>query len=236
MTRTFFCIALLLASSKVAARDVEVHVFDRSPPTQFQLIEPGRDADAIVSGELPAGPSLEDPLGQSETVASKPGTMPLRLAISVPAWMRGGRRTPVAVLLAGKVVIDTNNYMPWHDGNYPIVDAGEKTEHDLRQEQLPASKVVKAFTHIQAPRILTWGRPAGSPRRLALSASSNFPEAVAVVRRLYDQFGFDTVENSPLADSWRTRPGQPAWQESAQTRAQLVANLARARRPGQPPG
>jgi predicted dinucleotide-binding enzyme len=132
--------------------------------------------------------------------------------------------------LAGKVVIDTNNYMPWRDGNYPIVDSGEKTEHELRQEQLPASKVVKAFTHIQAPRILTWGRPAGSHERLALSASSDFPEAMAIVQRLYDQFGFETVDNSPLSESWRTRPGQPAWKQSAQTRSELVVNLAHARR------
>ncbi|MGK6325115.1 NADPH-dependent F420 reductase [Sphingomonas sp. DT-51] len=132
--------------------------------------------------------------------------------------------------LAGKVVIDTNNYMPWRDGDYPIVDSGEKTEHELRQEQLPASMVVKAFTHIQAPRILTWGRAPGSPDRLALSASSDFPEAIAVVARLYDQFGFDIVDNSPLSESWRTRPGQPAWKESAQTRSELFANLASARR------
>ncbi|MGK6325199.1 NADPH-dependent F420 reductase [Sphingomonas sp. DT-51] len=131
--------------------------------------------------------------------------------------------------LAGKVVIDTNNYMPWRDGNYPIVDSGEKTEHELRQAQLTASKVVKAFTHIQAPRILTWGRPAGSPDRLALAASSDFPEAVEIVARLYDQFGFDIVDSSPLSESWRTRPGQPAWKQSAQTRPELVANLARAR-------
>lgn len=129
--------------------------------------------------------------------------------------------------LAGKIVIDTNNYMTWRDGNYPAVDTGEKTEHELRQEQLPASKVVKAFTHIQAPRILTWG-PAGSPDRLALSASSDFPEAVAIVARLYDQFGFDTIDHSPLSESWRTRPGQPAWKQSAQTRSELVANIARA--------
>jgi predicted dinucleotide-binding enzyme len=136
---------------------------------------------------------------------------------------------PVAEL-AGKVVIDTNNYMPWRDGHYPIVDRGEKTEHELRQEQLPASKVVKAFTHIQAPRIIAWGRPASSPDRLALSASSDFPEAVEIARRLYDQFGFDTVDNSPLSESWRTRPGQPAWKQERQTRAELIANLARARR------
>jgi predicted dinucleotide-binding enzyme len=94
------------------------------------------------------------------------------------------------------------------DGNYPIVDSDEKTKHELRQEQLPASKVVKAFTHIQAPRIIAWGGPRGSLDRLALSASSDFPEAVEIVTRLYDQFGFDTVDNSPLSESWRTRPGR----------------------------
>ncbi|WP_027194562.1 NAD(P)-binding domain-containing protein [Paraburkholderia sprentiae] len=50
--------------------------------------------------------------------------------------------------LAGKIVLDTNNYMIWRDGHYPIGDSGEKMEHELRQEQLPTSKVVKAFTHI----------------------------------------------------------------------------------------
>lgn len=65
--------------------------------------------------------------------------------------------------LAGKIVIDTNNYMAWRDGLYAVVESGEATEHELRQQQLPTSKVVKAFTHIQAPRILTAGQPADSP-------------------------------------------------------------------------
>jgi predicted dinucleotide-binding enzyme len=128
-----------------------------------------------------------------------------------------------AAELAGKIVVDTNNYMPWRDGHYAIVDRGEKTEHELRQEQLPASKVVKAFTHIQAPRIIAWARPAGSPDRVALSASSDFPDAVEIVTRLYDQFGFDTVDVSPLSESWRTRPGQPAWKQERHTRAELTS-------------
>lgn len=133
--------------------------------------------------------------------------------------------------LAGKIVLDTNNYMVWRDGNIPIIDTGEKTVHELRQEQLPTSKVAKAFTHIQAPRLLTAGRPAGFPGRLALSVSSNFPEAVDLVTRLYDQFGFDTVDNSPLSESWRTAPGQPAWVRHAhQDREELALNLSRARR------
>lgn len=134
--------------------------------------------------------------------------------------------------LAGKIVLDTNNYMPWRDGNFDVIDRGDKTEHELRQEQLPRSKVAKAFTHIQAPRLLLSSQPAGDPQRHALSVSSDFPEAVALVTRLYDQFGFDTVDNSPLRESWRSGPGQPAWRAHAhQTRGELAANLARARRP-----
>lgn len=107
---------------------------------------------------------------------------------------------PVAQL-ANKIVLDTNNYMPWRDGRYALVDTGAKTEHELRQDQLPTSKVAKAFTHIQAPRLLLSARPAGTPGRHALSVSSDYPEAVALVTRLYDQFGFDTADNSPLSES-----------------------------------
>jgi predicted dinucleotide-binding enzyme len=172
---------------------------------------------------------LIEELGPSARAASATGAaaagefvvvaVPLKLVNDMPATE-----------LAGKVVIDTNNYMAWRDGHCPIVERGEKTEHELRQEQLPASKVVKAFTHIQAPRIIAWGKPANSSDRLALSASSDFPDAVEIVRRLYDQFGFDTVDNSPLSESWRTRPGQPAWKQERQTRMELIANLAHARR------
>lgn len=147
--------------------------------------------------------------------------------IAAPLKMTNGM--PVEEL-AGKIVLDTNNYMVWRDGHIPVIDSGQKTEHELRQEQLPRSRVAKAFTHIQAPRITTTGRPTGTPRRHALSVSSDFPEAVALVTRLYDRFGFDTVDNSPLSESWRSAPGQPAWfAHEHQTRDELRANLAKAR-------
>jgi predicted dinucleotide-binding enzyme len=124
--------------------------------------------------------------------------VPLKVANDMPAET-----------LAGKIVLDTNNYMVWRDGHIPVIDSGEKTVHELRQEHLPRSKVVKAFTHIQAPRITTAGLPAGTPGRLALSASSDFPEAVELVTRLYGQFGFDTVDNSPLSVSCTEICGVP---------------------------
>lgn len=180
----------------------------RGPETLSELInELGPSARAATAANAAAA-------GDFVVVA-----VPLQLSNNMPAEE-----------LAGKVVIDTNNYMIWRDGHYPVIDAGEKTEHQLRQEQLPQSRVVKAFTHIQAPRITIWGRPAGAPDRLAMAASSDFPDAVALVARLYDQFGFDTVDHSPLSQSWRNGPGQPAWKQERQNRDELTANLAKARR------
>ena len=133
--------------------------------------------------------------------------------------------------LAGKIVIDTNNYMIWRDGNYPQVDSGEKTIYELRQEQLPTSKVVQAFSHIQAPHMAARARPAGAPDRIAVPISSNYPEALALAADLLDRIGFDTVDNSPLSEAWRSAPGQPAWVAlNHQTKSELIANLARARR------
>lgn len=197
-----------IARAAIASGHTVVIANSRGPETLADLVRDlGAPARAATAAEAAVA-------GEFVIVA-----VPLRLINDMPADE-----------LAGKVVIDTNNYMPWRDGRYPMVDSGATTEHELRQAQLPRSRVVKAFTHIQAPRILAWARPAGSPDRVALSASSDFPDAIEVVRRLYDQFGFDMVDNSPLAESWRSRPGQPAWKQERHDRAQLVANLADARR------
>lgn len=174
---------------------------------------------------------LVDELGPRARAATAADAAAAGDVVVVAIPLKLENNLPVAQL-AGKVVIDTNNYMVWRDGHYPMIDSGEKTEHQLRQEQLPQSRVAKAFTHIQAPRITIWGLPAGTPGRAALAVSSDFPDAVAFVTRLYDQFGFDTVEHSPLSQSWRNGPGQPAWKQEHQTRDELAANLARAQRAG----
>ncbi|QEW04295.1 NADPH-dependent F420 reductase [Microbacterium lushaniae] len=147
--------------------------------------------------------------------------------------------------LAGKVVLDNNNYMIWRDGNHPEVDSGLKTVHELRQEQLPTSKVAKAFSHIQfhprfqirvpsdaLPALIRLARPAGAPDRTALVVSSDHPDAVGLVTGLYDELGFDAVDNSPLSESWRSAPGTPMWRHivDGQSREELIRNLQRAAR------
>jgi predicted dinucleotide-binding enzyme len=48
-------------------------------------------------------------------------------------------------------------------------------------------------------------------------------------RDLYDRIGFDTVDVSPLSESWRVERDRPAYVVK-QTKAELEANLAKATR------
>lgn len=133
--------------------------------------------------------------------------------------------------LAGKIVLDTNNYYPGRDGQIPALDAGETTTSQMLQEHLPTSKVVKAFNHIPSADITTDVAPAGTSNRRALAVSSDHPEAVEFATRLYDELGFDAVDVSPLSESWRVERDRPAY-VVRQNADQLRANLAKAEREG----
>lgn len=129
--------------------------------------------------------------------------------------------------LAGKIVIDTNNYYFERDGRIKALDDGEETTSGLLQKHLPTSKVAKGFNHIGAPDITTDGKPAGSDDRRALATSSDFDDAAALVEKLYDEFGFDTVNVGPLSESWRVERDQPAY-VVRQNKTELVENLTKA--------
>jgi predicted dinucleotide-binding enzyme len=131
--------------------------------------------------------------------------------------------------LAGKIVLDSNNYYFERDGDIDELDRGEATVSGLLQRHLPTSKVVKAFNHIGAGQINTDGTPAGTPNRRALGTSSDYPEAVEWVTKFYDAIGFDTVDTSPLSESWRIERDRPAY-VVRQNADELRANLARAPR------
>ena len=131
--------------------------------------------------------------------------------------------------LAGKIVIDTNNYYFERDGHVPALDEGRDTVTGMLQKHLAESRVAKGFNHIKASDIPTAGRPAGTSDRRALATASDFDDAAQFVTELYDQFGFDTVNIGPLSESWRVERDQPAY-SGPQTRDELVANLAKAQR------
>jgi hypothetical protein len=131
--------------------------------------------------------------------------------------------------LAGKIVIDTNNYYWERDGRIPALDNGEATTSGMLQEHLTQSKVAKGFNHIMAKDITTDGTPAGTENRRALATASDYPEAAELVTRLYDEFGFDTVNVGPLSESWRVERDRPAY-VARQNAKELTDNLAKAPR------
>ncbi|MGK3948739.1 NADPH-dependent F420 reductase [Microbacterium sp. K2] len=131
--------------------------------------------------------------------------------------------------LAGKIVLDTNNYYFERDGHIDALDRGETTTSELLQEQLPTSRIAKAFNHIFAADITTDGSPAGTPDRRALATAGDDAEAVAFVTRFYDEAGFDTVNVGPLSESWRVERDRPAY-VVRQNADELKANLAIANR------
>ncbi|MEW1963623.1 NADPH-dependent F420 reductase [Microbacterium sp. NPDC077644] len=131
--------------------------------------------------------------------------------------------------LAGKIVLDTNNYYFERDGHIDALDAGETTTSQLLQEHLPTSKVVKAFNHIRSGEITTDGSPAGTENRRALAISSDFDDAAAFATRFYDEIGFDAVNVGPLSESWRVERDRPAY-VVRQNAAELTENLAKANR------
>jgi predicted dinucleotide-binding enzyme len=130
------------------------------------------------------------------------------VVVTVP--LKAYREVPVAPL-AGKVVIDTNNYYPERDGRIPELDNESTTTSELLQAHLRQSKVVKAFNHIYAVQLTTDGTPAGTPNRRALVIAGDDAAAKAVVTTLLDEFGFDTVDAGPLAESWRIQRDTPGY-------------------------
>jgi len=148
------------------------------------------------------------------------------VVVTVP--LKNYRAVPVKPL-AGKVVIDTNNYYPQRDGHISELDNESTTTSELLQTHLPTSKVVKAFNHIYAAQLTTDGRAAGTKNRRALVIAGDDPAAKATVTDLLDQFGFDTVDAGPLKEGWRIQRDTPGYgpRRSAE---ELRKDLAAAKR------
>jgi 8-hydroxy-5-deazaflavin:NADPH oxidoreductase len=131
--------------------------------------------------------------------------------------------------LAGKVVIATINYFPQRDGHIAEIDDGTTTAPGILQAHLPTSKVVRAFSMVDAADMSGDGHPKGDPKRRALALAGDDAAAKGSVAQLYEEFGFDALDLGGLDESWRVDPGQAAF-VTRQTLAELKANVAKAKR------
>jgi 8-hydroxy-5-deazaflavin:NADPH oxidoreductase len=180
----------------------------RGPETLSDLVaELGAHASAATSVEAGAAGDL--------------------VVVTIP--LKNYRDVPVEPL-AGKIVIDTNNYYPQRDGQIPELDNESTTNAELLQAHLPTSKVVKGFNHILASDLTAHATPAGTPNRRALAIAGNDDGAKKTVTDLLDEFGFDTVDAGTLAEGWRVQRDTPAYIAGRQNAKELRANLAAAKR------
>jgi predicted dinucleotide-binding enzyme len=148
------------------------------------------------------------------------------VVVTIP--LKNYRTVPVEPL-AGKVVIDTNNYYPQRDGHIPELDDESTTTAELLQAHLPLSRVVKAFNHIYAAELTTHCQPPGTPQRRALVIAGDDEQAKIKVAQLIDQFGFDVVDAGPLSEGWRIQRDTPGY-GPRRTAEELRRDLAAAKR------
>lgn len=113
--------------------------------------------------------------------------------------------------LAGKIVIDTNNYYPQRDGSIAGLDDETTTTAELLQAHLPKSTVVKAFNHIYAKDITADASATGTENRRALVIAGDDSAAKTRVAELIDQFGFDAVDAGALSEGWRIQRDTPGY-------------------------
>jgi hypothetical protein len=130
-----------------------------------------------------------------------------------------------AAELAGKIVVDANNYYPARDGRFPELDDGSHASSELTAAALPGARVVKAFNTIYYVHLRDDGRPAGTAGRRAIPIAGDDPEAKRVVAGLLDDIGFDAFDAGTLAESRRLEPGSPVYNVPL-TRDGIAAALA----------
>lgn len=134
-----------------------------------------------------------------------------------------------AEMLAGKVVLDANNYYPERDGRIAELDARTTTTSELLARQLPGARIVKAFNAILARDLVRDARPVGTPQRRALPIAGDDAAAKAIATEVLDRLGYDVVDAGPLSEGWRFERAKPAYCIPFD-RAGLGAALARAER------
>jgi len=117
---------------------------------------------------------------------------------------------PVAPL-AGKIVVDANNYYPARDGQIAELDNRQTTTSEMLARHLTGAKVVKAFNAILQNDLADGGCPKGAANRRALPIAGDDVAAKIVVTELLDQCGFDVVDAGVLAEGWRFERAKPAY-------------------------
>ena len=112
--------------------------------------------------------------------------------------------------LNGKIVIDATNYYPGRDGE---IDFDGLTSSELLAQNIPGTRLVKAFNTMYYETLANEGRPEGEDR-LVLFVAGDDEEAKATVSGLIGEIGFEPVDTGSLREGGRRQePGSPVYNE-----------------------
>lgn len=113
--------------------------------------------------------------------------------------------------LAGKVVIDTNNYSPDRDGHITELDQDNTTSSELLQAHLPDSHVVKTFNSVLYTHLVTLSRPPTAHDRSAVAIAGDDTTAKQAVTAFLEAIGYDAYDAGALREGWRYQQGAIAY-------------------------
>jgi predicted dinucleotide-binding enzyme len=108
--------------------------------------------------------------------------------------------------MAGKVVVDAMNP---YGADSQLLDLGDSTSSEMVAEELPGTRLVKAFNTIYFEHLASRGdRRRPMDERHAIFVAGDDAEAKAVVARLIEDIGFAPIDTGPLAEGGRIQqPG-----------------------------
>lgn len=120
----------------------------------------------------------------------------------------------------GKVVIDSNNYYPGRDGNFPELDEGQTTSSELLSNHLKGARIVKGFNTIWFEHLKTQG-DTGLPLedRRAIFIAGDDSGAKEIVAGLIEEIGFAAVDTGFLHEGGKSQqPDTPVYNKNLTAR------------------
>lgn len=135
----------------------------------------------------------------------------------------------LALLLYGKIVLDSANPYPGRDGEFArtAIAAGEGAGVPVAR-LLPGARLVRAFNSVYYKTLQTEAHRAGD--RVGIPLAGDDPTALDAAARLVRDAGFEPVVVGPLASARLFDPGTPVY-NTGMSGADLARALGVARTP-----
>jgi 8-hydroxy-5-deazaflavin:NADPH oxidoreductase len=130
-------------------------------------------------------------------------------------------------IFEGKIIIDSNNYYPERDGNYPELDELRTTSSELLGNHLKGARIVKGFNTIWFEHLKTQGNkelPLAERRVIFIAGDDS--KAKETVAKLIEEIGFAAVDTGFLHEGGKLQqPGAPIYNKVLTAReAEAILN------------